>query len=179
MGAFSDHAASQPSDSTSACSITVCVAFSCLIRRIAVSAENPAHQDAQMRPDVLAQRPVDADVPADRLSQLAGDVAERLVAEHLHRAVVRLQCIVECQFVHRKAPNRSPRPFIILMYTFWVCCGGNSVNEKRELYRRGVTFCDSRRRTHVHATIIPPPSRLRVAAPVPHSGSLPIYNAGA
>ena len=39
-----------------------------------------------MGAEFLAQRPVDGDVASNDLEQLAGDVAEHLVAERLHRS---------------------------------------------------------------------------------------------
>ena len=42
------------------------------------------------------------------LDQLAGDGAERLVAENLHRAVVGLECVVEGQLVLRQTEALAP-----------------------------------------------------------------------
>ena len=44
-----------------------------LVRRIAVLAQDALHEHAQLGADVLAQRPVDRDVVADGLDQLARD----------------------------------------------------------------------------------------------------------
>ena len=44
-----------------------------LVRRIPVLAQDAPDKPAQVRPHVLAQRPVDGDVAADGLDQLAGD----------------------------------------------------------------------------------------------------------
>ena len=49
--------------------------------------------------DVLSQRPVDSDVVPHGVDQFTGDVTERVVAEHLHRAIVGLQRVVEGQLV--------------------------------------------------------------------------------
>ena len=57
---------------------------------------------AQVGADVLAQGPVDGDVAADGRDQLAGDAAEGLVAEHLHRAVVDAERVVEGKLVVRE-----------------------------------------------------------------------------
>ena len=44
-----------------------------LVRRVAVLAQDALHDHAQLRPHVLAHRPVDGDVLPHRLDQLAGD----------------------------------------------------------------------------------------------------------
>jgi hypothetical protein len=49
--------------------------------------------------DVLAQRPIIADVAARRLDQLASDAPQRGITKHRHRAVARLQGVVERQLV--------------------------------------------------------------------------------
>ena len=77
------YAAAQPSDRTSACSSTVSVANALwsllLVGRVAVPAENPPHVTAEVRAHVLTERPVDGDVVAHGLDELAGDGAEGLV----------------------------------------------------------------------------------------------------
>ena len=57
------------------------------------------NQPAEIGADVLAERPVNSDVAANCLDKLAGDVSQGLVTEHLHRAVVGFQCVVEGQLV--------------------------------------------------------------------------------
>ena len=49
------------------------MAFSCLSGEVAVFAEYPLYHDAQLRSDVLLDRPVDADVPPDRPHEFPGD----------------------------------------------------------------------------------------------------------
>ena len=58
-------------------------------------AEDAADQDAH----VLSQGPVDGDVAANRLDELAGDVAQGLVAEDLDGAVVDAEGVLERQLV--------------------------------------------------------------------------------
>ena len=50
---------------------------------------------AQLRPDALLHRPVDGDVAPHGVHEFTGDSAERLFAEHLDRAVVYLQGVIE------------------------------------------------------------------------------------
>lgn len=151
-----------------------------LVRRIAVPAKDALDKAPQVCAYVLAQRPVDGHIVSDRLDELAGDIPERVVPEYLNRTVVRLQRIVEGQFVVGKPQPFAPfLTFTILMYTSKVCCAGIRVNAKREFYGRDVAFCDTGRQPHVHATIIPPPSRLWAAAPIPHSDPLPLGEGGA
>ena len=65
--------------------------------------EDALHQAAEVRADVFADGPVDLHVLPDGLDQFAGDVAQRLVAEDLHGAVVRLERVVEGEFVFGEA----------------------------------------------------------------------------
>ena len=51
-----------------------------------------------MGPHVFAQRPVDGDVAPYGFHQFAGDVSEGIVAQHLDRAVVGFERVVEGQF---------------------------------------------------------------------------------
>ena len=60
-------AATQPSDSTSACSRTVSVAFSCLSGWVAVLAEDAPDKYAKLGADILPQRPVYGDVSSHSL----------------------------------------------------------------------------------------------------------------
>ncbi len=82
-----------------------------LVGRVAVLAEAALHEDAEVGPDVLADGPVDGDVGLDGGHQLAGDVAQRLVAEHGHGGVVGLERVVEGQLVLGQAqrPRRARR----------------------------------------------------------------------
>src|SRR2546427_9115431 len=92
-------------DKTSACSSTVCVAFSCLsggTRTCAIYAH------AQLSLDVVANRPVDGDVLAHRGDELSRDVLQRLVAQNLNRAVIGLQGVVERHLVVRQAQLFTP-----------------------------------------------------------------------
>ena len=74
-----------------------------------MSAQDAADQSAEVGADVFAQRPVDGDVAADRFDELTGDVAQRIVSEHLHRAVVGLQRVVEGQLVFGETELFSSR----------------------------------------------------------------------
>ena len=47
-------------------------------------AEDAPDQDAELRPHVLPQRPVDRDVAPDGFDQFAGDAAKGIVAEYLN-----------------------------------------------------------------------------------------------
>ena len=76
--------------------------FSLFVRRIAVFPEDTTDQPTKVRPHVLTQRPVDCDVVTYGLDQLAGDVAQSLIAEHLDRAVVGFEGVVEGEFIFRK-----------------------------------------------------------------------------
>ena len=86
-------------DSTSACSRHRLRRFLLLVRWVAVLAEDAPNQPAEVCTYILAERPVDGDVAPDGLDELAGDVSERLVSEHLDCAVIGLQCVVEGQLV--------------------------------------------------------------------------------
>ena len=66
---------------------------------VAVLPEDALHKAAEVGADVLPPRPVDGQVGPHGLDQLAGDVPQRLVAEHLHRAVVDVERVVERQLV--------------------------------------------------------------------------------
>ena len=70
-----------------------------LVGRVAVLAEDPFHQDPQLRPHVVPHRPVDGHVLPHGVGELAGDVFERRLAEDLDRAVVRLQRVIERHLV--------------------------------------------------------------------------------
>ena len=72
-----------------------------LVRRVPVLAQDAPDQPAQVRPHVLTQRPVDGDVAAHGLYQLASNVAQCFIAEHLDRAVIGLKRVVESEFVFR------------------------------------------------------------------------------
>jgi len=49
--------------------------FLLLVGRIAAFSENPLDHDAELRPDGFFGRPVDGDVPLDRLHEFLGDGA--------------------------------------------------------------------------------------------------------
>ena len=78
-----------------------------LVWRVAVPAQDPTDQHAELGADVLPQRPVDGDVAPHGVDHLAGDVPEGLVAQDLDRAVVRLERVVEGQLVIGE-PERLP-----------------------------------------------------------------------
>ncbi len=63
----------------------------------------------EMGPDVLPDRPVNGDVAPHRLGKFVGDGLEGRLSEDLHRAVVRLQSVVEGQLVFSEAELLSPR----------------------------------------------------------------------
>ena len=71
-------------------------------------AQDALDQTAQVGTDILAQRPVDGDVALHGVDQFAGDVAERVVAKHLDRAVVGLECVVEGELVLRQPEFVAP-----------------------------------------------------------------------
>src|SRR5437879_7282909 len=58
-----------------------------LVGRIAVLAQDALHDYAELRSDVLANRPVDSHVLAYRLDEFARDFHQRRFAEHFDRAV--------------------------------------------------------------------------------------------
>ena len=64
--------------------------------------QDPFHQDAELRANVLAQRPVDRDVGAHGPHQLLGDCPQGGIPQHLHSTVVCLQRVIERQFVSRE-----------------------------------------------------------------------------
>ena len=65
-------------------------------------AQDPFHQDAELRAHVLAQRPVNGDVGAHSPHQLLGDGTQGRIPQHLHRTIVRLQRVIERQLVFRE-----------------------------------------------------------------------------
>jgi hypothetical protein len=67
--------------------------------RVAVLAEDALDEHAQLRTDVVANRPVDRDVLANRLDELPRDRAQRVVTEDLDRAVVGFQRVVERELI--------------------------------------------------------------------------------
>ena len=69
-------------------------------------AQDAPDQHAELGAHVLAEGPVDGDVAPHGLHQLAGDAAQRVVAEDLNGAVVGLQRVVEGQLV-----LGQPQPF--------------------------------------------------------------------
>ncbi len=99
-------------DSVSACSITVRVARSCLSGGWTCLRKTRLTTKPQSRPDVLANRPIDQSVPPHGLDQFARDVAQRLVAQHLHlhlhRAVVRPELVVERELVLGEPQSFAP-----------------------------------------------------------------------
>ena len=62
-------------------------------------AEDALDQCPEPCTDILPQRPVDRNIAPHIVDQLTGYSTEGFVAQHLHRAVVGLQRIVEGQFV--------------------------------------------------------------------------------
>jgi hypothetical protein len=102
------YAAAHSSVRTSACARTVRVARSCL-SGVAVLAEDPLDEDPQLRPDVVADRPVDRDVRADGGGQLTGDRQQLGLTEDRHRAVVRFEGVVEGELVIGEAQFDTAR----------------------------------------------------------------------
>ena len=72
-------------------------------------AQDASHQTAQVGAHVLPHGPVNRDVALDGPHQLPRDVTQRLVAQHLHRAVVGLQRVVEGQLVIRQPQPLAAR----------------------------------------------------------------------
>ena len=65
------------------------------VRRVAMLAQNTAHPRAKEGAHVLPQGPIYRDVAADGIDQFARDVTQRIVSQHLHRAVVCSQRVVK------------------------------------------------------------------------------------
>lgn len=89
----------QPPESTSACSKTVCVAFSWRSGGYPCLSQDALHQDAELGADVFTNRPIDCDVGSHRDDELPCDRAQRIIAEHLHCTVVRFERVVEGNFI--------------------------------------------------------------------------------
>ena len=81
-------------------------------------AEDSPDQDAELRPYVLPQRPVDGDVAADGLDQLLSYGAESLVAQDLYRAVRRWTVGNIC------SRNRFTPTHVGKAYKVWVLLEG-------------------------------------------------------
>ena len=62
-------------------------------------AQDALDESAEVGADVLAQGPVDGDVASDGRDELAGDAAQRLVAQNLDGAVVDPERVVEGELV--------------------------------------------------------------------------------
>ena len=80
-----------------------------LVRRIAMLAQNTAAHHTKAGAHVLSNGPINRNIPANRIHQLARDLSQRLVPQHLHRAVVRLQRVVEMPTSSSDRPSCSPR----------------------------------------------------------------------
>jgi len=74
-----------------------------------VLAEDPLDEDPKLRPDVVADRPVDRDVRADGGGQLTGDRQQLGLTEDRHRAVVRFEGVVEGELVIGEAQFDTAR----------------------------------------------------------------------
>ena len=70
--------------------------------------QDALHEAPEVGADVLPPRPVDGQVGPYGLDQLTGDVPQGLVAEHLHRAVVGADGVVEANS-SPDSPSASPR----------------------------------------------------------------------
>ena len=75
------------------------------VRGIAVPSQHAFHENAEFRPDVFPQGPVDGDVASDSRDELAGNAAARVVAQHLHGAVVDAERVVEGELDRRRGTS--------------------------------------------------------------------------
>jgi len=73
------------------------------VGRVPVLAQDALDEHAELGAHVFTHRPVDGHVGTDGCSELASDAAQRVVAQHLHSAVVGLQRVVERELVIAEA----------------------------------------------------------------------------
>ncbi len=66
------------------------------------------HEHTQFRPDVLPYRPVNRQVPLDRLHEFSGYGLEFGIPKNRNRAVVHFERLVEGRFVGRETQRLSP-----------------------------------------------------------------------